>query len=424
MFRILAALLAATACAGTAAAQSPPAITAEAPMTLEEALAAARARAPGIEAAQAGIRATDAARTVAGLRPNPTVEAQSENVAGTGPYRGLSGAETTVGVALPIELGGKRSARIAVADARGDRAKIQVAVALADLELAVTQAYIEAAAADRRLVVARDQATIAAEGLRVASDRVMVGATSPIDQQRAEVLAINARTAADRAERWLVVARDNLARLTGRPVIGTLDLAWFELTGASGPPASTGAGGTLALAAARADLATADAQVRLARSQRVPDITVSLGARRLEATNDMAAVFGVSIPIPLFNSGGAAVAQARAERDQAYAQRRMARLDTERAIAGAGAEVANAAASARAAGGPAFDAAREAARIARIGYGQGKFGQIELLDAERTLAEIRAAATDALAAYHDAQARLRRLVSLAPADLQIPGDDR
>ncbi len=424
MSRILAALLAATVCAGTAAAQTPPAITAEAPLTLEEALAAARAHAPGIDAAQAGIRATDAARTVAGLRPNPSFEAQSENVAGTGAYRGLSGAETTVGVALPIELGGKRSARIAVADARSDRARLQAAIALADLELEVTQAYIEAAAAERRLAVARDQAAIAADGLRVASDRVTVGATSPIDQQRAEVLAINARTAADRAKRSLIVARDNLARLIGRPVTGTLDLGWFERTDASGPPASAAASGTLALAAARADLATANAQVRLARSQRVPDITVSLGARRLEATNDMAAVFGVSIPIPLFNNGSAAVAQARAERDQADAQRRMARRDTERAIAGAEADVANAAANARAAGGPALDAAQEAARIARIGYGQGKFGQRELLDAERTLAETRAAATDALAAYHDAQARLRRLISLAPADLQIPGDDR
>lgn len=424
MSRILAALLAATVCAGTAAAQSPPAITAEAPLTLEEALAAARTQSPGIEAAEAGIRATSAARTVAGLRPNPSFEAQTENVAGTGAYRGLSGAETTIGFALPIELGGKRSARVAVAEARSDRAQIQAAIARADLELEVTQAYIEAVAAERRLVVARDQLAIATEGLRLASDRVMVGATSPIDQQRAEVLAINARTAADRAGRSVAVARDNLGRMIGRPVSGTLDLAWFEQTGTYGPTAPAGSQGTLALAAAHAELVTAEAQVRLAQSQRIPDVTLSLGARRLAATNDVAAVFGVSIPIPVFNNGRAAVVQARAERDQAGAQRRMARLDAERAIARAEADVANAAANARAAGGPGLAAAQEAARIARLGYGQGKFGQLELLDAERTLADTRASATDALAAYHDAQARLRRLISLAPADLQIPGDDR
>ncbi len=424
MSRILAALLAATVCAGTAAAQTPPAITAEAPLTLEEALAAARTRAPGIEAAQAGIRATDAARTVAGLRPNPTLEAQSENVAGTGAYQGLSGAETTVGFALPIELGGKRSARIAVADARGDRARLQAAIALADLELQVTQAYIEAAASERRLAVALEQGVIAREGLRVAHDRVQVGATSPIDEQRAEVLAINAGTAADRAARSAQRARANLARMIGQPVSGSLDAAWFERVDDYGPVLSARPEGTLALAAANADVATANAQVRLARSQRVPDLTISAGARRLEATNDVAAVVGVSIPIPLFNNGRAAIAQARAERDQAEAQKRLARLDAEREIASAEGDVANAAAAARAARGPALAAAQEAARIARLGYGQGKFGQIELLDAERTLSETRAAATDAVAAYHDAQARLRRLTSPVPADLQTSGDIR
>ncbi len=425
MSRTLAALLAATVCVGTAVAQTPSAALADAPpLTLAEALAAARAQSPGIDAADAGIRATDAARTAAGLRPNPSFEAQTENVAGSGQYRGLSSAETTVGVALPIELGGKRSARVAVADARGERARLQAAIALADLELLVTQSYIEAAAAERRLLAAREQVAIANEALRVASDRVQVGDTSPIDQQRAEVQAINARTAADRAERAVAVARDNLARLIGRPVTGALDSIWFNAIGGYGPVLPAQASGTLALVAAKADVATADAQVRLARAQRIPDVTISASARRLEATNDVAAVFGVSIPIPLFNNGRAAVAQAKAERDQFDAQRRLALLDTERAIAVAQAEVADAAANARAAGGPALAAAQEAARIARIGYGQGKFGQLELLDAERTLSETRATATDALAAFHDAQARLRRLTSLAPSELQNSGDDR
>ena len=59
--------------------------------------------------------------------------------------------------------------------------------------------------------------------------------------------------------------------------------------------------------------------------------------------------------------------------------------------------------------------AAEAARIARIGYREGKFGQLDLLDAERTLSETRTAAIDALATYHDAKARLERLVAAAPS---------
>lgn len=78
------------------------------------------------------------------------------------------------------------------------------------------------------------------------------------------------------------------------------------------------------------------------------------------------------------------------------------------------AEVDNAATAARNANGPALVAAHEAARIARIGYREGKFGQLDLLDAERTLGETKLAAIDALAAYHNAKARLERLTAPAP----------
>jgi len=413
MHRILAAMLAAVSCATMAQAQTSPPAEAGTPLTLADALRLADGASPSIEAADAGVRASNAARTVAGLRPNPSLEVQSENVAGSGTYRGFSGAETTVGMALPIELGGKRPARVAVAEARGSRARIDAVIARADIRLAVTQGYVEATAAERRLSIARDQLAIAEEGRRVAATRVQAGATSPIDLQRAEVSAINARAALEAAERNLATARASLGRLIGRPVQGSLDLAWFDRTEGAGPRLPARAEGTLALAAANADLATADAQVRLARAQRVPDVTLSAGARRLEATNDVAAVIGVSVPIPFFNNGRAAVSQARAERDQAEALRRAAMVDAERAITAAETGVANAAATARVAGGPALAAAQEAARIARIGYAQGKFGQLELIEAERTLAETRAQLTDALASYHDAQARLARLTASA-----------
>ena len=414
MYRFIAALLAVASCASIAQAQSSEPASTSPPLTLEQALTLAGATAPSLQAATAGVRAAEAGRTVAGYRPNPSIVAETENVAGSGQYRGLRSAETTAGLAFPIELGGKRSARVAVADAIGDRARIGTALAEADLRLAVTQIYIEAAAAERRLVTAGEQAGIAREALRAAGVRVQAGRASPLEQQRADVLRINAEAAVERAQRLTEVARGNLARRIGAPLTGPLDLIWFDRVEGYGPSRPIKIAGTLALAATRADVATAEAQVRLARSQRIPDVTISASARRLEATNDLAAVFGVSVPFPLFNNGNAAVAQARAQSDQAQALRRAAELDSAQALASAQAEVANAATSARNASGPVLAAASEAARIARIGYREGKFGQLDLLDAERTLSETRTAAIDALAAYHDAQARRDRLTTAAP----------
>nr|WP_315382396.1 TolC family protein [uncultured Sphingomonas sp.] len=415
MHRFIAALLAVASCASIAQAQSSVPTSTNPPLTLEQALTLAGATAPSIEAATAGVRAAEASRTVAGYRPNPSIVAEIENIAGSGQYRGIRSAETTAGLAFPIELGGKRSARIAVANAMTERARIDTALAEADLRLAITRLYIEAAAAERRFVTAREQAAIAGEAVRAAGIRVQAGRASPLEQQRADVLRINAEAAVERAQRLAEVSRANLARRIGRPITGSLDLAWYDRVEGYGPARPIEPAGTLALAAARADVATAEAQVRLARSERVPDVTLSASARRLEATNDVAAVFGVSVPFPLFNNGKAAISQARARSDQTQALRQAAELDSAQAIASAQAEVANAATTARNASGPALASATEAARIARIGYREGKFGQLDLLDAERTLSETRTAAIDALATYHDAKARLDRLVAAAPS---------
>ena len=415
MHRVVAALLAVASCASIAQAQTAaPPPSSSPPYTLERALIAAGASSPSLEAADASVRAASAARTVAGLRPNPQVQVQVENVGGSGIYRGTQSAETTTGLALPIELGGKRSARMAVADSRSVRARLEAAITLADLRDRVTQAYIAAASGERRVEIARQLAGFADAGFRAASTRVAAGAASPIEQQRADVQRVNANVTLERATREAAVARENLVRLIGEPVAGPLDVVWFDRVGVYGPTLPSSAEGTLILAAAEADVATASAQVRLARAQRIPDVTLTAGARRPSATNDMAAIFGVSIPFPLFNNGRAAVSQAEAERQAVDARRRVTILDTEQAIASAQAELANAAAAARSAGGPALAAATEAARIARIGYAQGKFGQLDLLDAERTLADTKAAAVDALVAYHDAEARLARLTTPAP----------
>ncbi|MCY1672082.1 TolC family protein [Novosphingobium sp. SL115] len=420
MHRIIAASLAVTPCA--VLAQTPADLlssvqSAQAVLTLEQAIAAAGGSAPSAQAAQAGIDAAHAARTVAGLRPNPSVETQVENFAGSGGYRAFKQAETTINFNIPLELGRKRSARIALADAQTSRAMLTAAITQADIRLQVSQLYIDAIAAQRRAVTAADQLRIAGEAFRAASIRVQAGRASPIEEQRADVARINAEAGVERARRLLAAARMNLARRIGLPMEVALDPGALDIL----PPPIHGptefsAEGTLAMAAADADLAVADAGVRMARSQRVPDIAFGPGLRRLAATNDTAAVFSISVPLPLFNSGGAAVEQAQAQRGMAEAQRRMTALDVEQAITDARAEADNAATSARAASGPALAAAQEAARIARIGYREGKFGQIDLLDAERTLAETRVAAIDALAAYQNAKARLERLIAPAPQE--------
>src|SRR3546814_1680384 len=106
---------------------------------------------------------------------------------------------------------------------------------------------------------------------------------------------------------------------------------WFASVASHyGPLEPIDSADTLALAEAEANVAVAEAGVRLARSQRIPDLTVSAVARRFEETGDTAALNGLSIPLPLFNSGKAALAQASSERRRADAPRRLAAMEADR----------------------------------------------------------------------------------------------
>ena len=116
MNRLFAVAMTALVCASGAQANPPTSGNADAVLTLSRALELAGAQSPLLEAAEADSRAADAARTVAGLRPNPTLTTELENFAGSGAYRGTRSAEATASLGFPIELGGKRAARLALAD--------------------------------------------------------------------------------------------------------------------------------------------------------------------------------------------------------------------------------------------------------------------------------------------------------------------
>lgn len=376
-------------------------------LTLHEAIARARPQAPSLQGAEASLGVADANLSAARLLPNPTLSVETENVLGTGRYSGFGASETTYSVSVPLELGGKRAARVRVAQAERSGMVIGVATAKADLTLRITQTFITLAADERLAAAAHNRQQLSEQARNVARLRVRSGKASPIEEQRAEVQWVNASTDAERADRATRLAAAQMARLLGTAEPVSIVAPWFD--DVSHVPRIESTGTPPALTAADAQIAAATARADAARRARIPDVTVSVGARRLKETNDNAAVLALSVPLPLFNHGTAEVSRARAELERTEAERKAVALDFSEAQASAEAEVANAKASAIASSGPALAAAREAARIARIGYAEGKFPQLDLIEAERTLSESQEAAINALAAFHLARARLARL---------------
>lgn len=376
-------------------------------MTLGQAIAQAQEYAPALRAASASERAADAGVTVAGMRPNPTLTVDAENVFGTGRYAGFGGAERTISLSVPLELGGKRQARIDVARAERTAAGIGRDAVRADLAQRVTEAFVQLAACERRVEIARSSLEWAERAAHAAQERVRVGKASPIEEQRAQVLRLGAEGRVGKAERAFALAQADLGRLTGRGPTIVIAANWFDALQLLQSPSPSQP--NLTVVAAQAQLAIARARVDAAKRDRIPDVTITAGTRRYGDSGDKAAVLGLSIPLPLFNPGTGALARAKAEEDKALADNDTAALDAQQALAHAAADVADARAAAQTAAGPALTAAQEAARIARIGYAEGKFAQLEMIEAERSLAETREAALNALTDYHLAQARMARL---------------
>jgi len=384
-----------------------PALAEGTALTLADAITKARNQAPQLQSADAAMRAADANVGLSSLRANPTLAVEAENVLGSGRYAGFGGGEKTFSLSMPLELGGKRGARVRVAEAERSAARIGTQVARANLTLQITEAFVTLAASERYVEIAKASHALAERAHHAARERVRVGKASPIEEQRADVLRINAEVRLDKALRATRLAGATIARLTGAAMPVAIASTWFERTDAVvvGQPAVA----SLSLAAAEAELTAANARVDAARRDRIPDVTLTAGMRRYGESSEKAAVLALSVPLPLFNPGTAAIARSRAEYDRASAARRAVALEFEQSTAQAETEVADALAAARAANGPALAAAEEAARIARIGYAEGKFPQLELIEAERSLAETRETSVDALAALHTARARLARL---------------
>jgi cobalt-zinc-cadmium efflux system outer membrane protein len=342
-------------------------------------------------------------------RPNPTVSIMTENAAGQRPYRGFARSENTLQVSQPIEIGGKRSARIAAgrADADAVIARMRDARLVYAYDLAL--AYGAAEIAERRIALAEDEVEEAGGDMRAALALVDAGKEPRLRglQAQTEVNALRALVDTAKAERIGAFAR--LAALAGQ-ASGFSSLAEpllprLEAKGGYGPvdPLQTAP-----YAAARTEREAAEMRVTVARRQAVPDVTVSLGVRRLEVDSANAFVAGLSMPIPLFDRNRGNVNAAQAELRGAQARDAATLLNVQAEIVGSLA--LNEAADARvAAADRTLQTAQETYRLARIAYEAGKSPLLELLSARHGLGVARGGVLDAAAARLEARARLARL---------------
>ena len=162
-------------------------------------------------AARQEIGIADGARRQAGLLPNPELSYEVEDT-----RRNTS--TTTVSISQPLELGGKRGARIEVASIGQTLAQMTLERQANDLRAEVTLAFHAALRAQTAVELARQSLDLSERGLRVVEGRVRAGKSSPVEATRAQVQLAEARLQLGGAETRKGTAWRQLAQVIGNPV--------------------------------------------------------------------------------------------------------------------------------------------------------------------------------------------------------------
>jgi cobalt-zinc-cadmium efflux system outer membrane protein len=154
-----------------------------------------------------------------------------------------------------------------------------------------------------------------------------------------------------------------------------------------------------------------EAELRLAQAQARPNLTLGLGLRRYEGSNDTALVAGFSIGLPLFDRNQGNIAEAAARRAQSQAQERAARIRARATLYGLFQQVRASRRQLTTLQRDALPQAQAALEQTQTGYDRGRFSYLELATAQQDLLALRTAVIDAAADAHRLTAEIERLTN-------------
>jgi cobalt-zinc-cadmium efflux system outer membrane protein len=374
------------------------------PLTLELAVERALAANPTIAAARFGRAVRLAGIAVAGERPNPelTFEVEKET------------PKQSLGIAVPIELAGKRGKRIAVEEAALEVDAAELQATIAQVRSDVRRSYFDTAVAEARLMVLRELRDLAQRARGTAQTRFEQGEAPRLDVLQADLAFNTAEAEVSAAAGTAGAARARLNALLGLPSASAPAL--------STPLDAAGAIDTSVMLdrarAANAELMVLDrrldeqrAKVALAHALRVPDAVPTASV-----THDAEPEFtygwraGVAITLPLFTTHKAGVALEDAALAQLAARR-------EAALFRIAADVTAAAASAEAQRqgyaryrDVVLPQARQVEELAQDSYRLGQTGLVALLQALQQSRDVRLRSLDAVAQFQAGMAELERAI--------------
>jgi len=393
-------------------------------LTLSDALGLARARHPGLRAAAHAVVSARARERDASRAPTPALGASVENFGGA-----LAGDRTEATIALEqmLQLGGDRAARGGLAAARTELASAELAALERQVEAATVERFCAAWLLQERVGLLHAAVGSAAAAAAAAAERFRAGGAPAHEEARARAFLALRQIELERSRRDLHSARRRLALDWGGDGSGVDSLVLPPAEVAIPPALDSLIPGLAAhpeLRRAAAERLREDRQLRLARAERVPDLTLGAGARHLAEAGGTGFVATLSVPLPLPGAGLGAVRAATASLAAAElgAEALLVRLRAdlrdahERALA-----VLEANRELRARALPALE---DALRTLSAGFRAGRFSQLEVQEAHRSLLDARVLERETTADAWRTRHEIDRLAGGPPASRDGAGEVR
>jgi outer membrane protein, heavy metal efflux system len=301
----------------------PPAVFADqANLSLGSALDRARMENPQVAMARARVSEAEGMREQAGLIPNPTLYATSENtpLGGSQPFTFSNDTDDYVYLIQKIELGGKRRRRVAFASENVGQMSIQSEVAMHQLLARVATAYWMAAGSAALDQLYKREVNTLDDIVDYNRERVQKGATAEADliriQLESDRLKAQARLAGEQARRSVIALYREMGS-TDFPDSVVFTDRLDDLAEIRPPDLETVLRDRPEMRAALESVKQAKANFDLQRANAVPDPQLMAGYKRfsgsVQYTGQNTLFFGFQAPLPIFdrNQGHIAAAQAK-----------------------------------------------------------------------------------------------------------------
>lgn len=353
-------------------------------------------------------------RETANLRPGRELDFEAEDFAGTGDARSFKGTEFGVSISSVIEIGGKRDARVNVADIRYQQLEAQREVEALELLGEVTQRFVMVLAAQSRVTIAEETAQLTEEAFAEVTTLSAAGVAPLADVKRAEAAAAQARLTASAEQRQFDYLKVALASMWGEstPCFDSVEGNLFEFGDAVAFEqlfAKVEQNPAIQIFATEERLRAAE--LRLARTQGSMDIRWSVGVRRLQESNDTALTAGFSIPMFPASRNRGAISAASAARNEVFVRQEVALLNMHTQLFNAYSNREQALLTVRSLQNDIIPALAAALEETQQAYQRGRYRYLDYLTAREDWVSARRALIDAAAATLSYGAEIEQLTA-------------